>query len=101
MDFGSHSDSDPAHMEKPIQNALDSTYPGHGLCLGFHLKQLWSGAKKTEPTTTKQPPLPPITVHIDCKWDHETATKAMIGADLCLPSFSSYSNLPLHLVDVL
>jgi len=25
----------------------------------------------------------------------------MIGVVLCLPSFSSYSNLPLHLVDVL
>ncbi len=95
-------------MEKLIQEALDSTYPGHGLHLGICLKQLWSGTKKTKLTTTKQASTPPnhhppglCVVHIDSEWDHETTTKAMIGAVLCLPSFSSYSNLPLCLVDVL
>jgi len=38
---------------------------------------------------------------IDCEQDHVTAAKTMIGAVLCLPSFSSYSNLPLCLVNVL
>ncbi len=106
--FGTHGNSDPAHMEKLIQEALDSTYPGHGLCLGFCLKQLWSGAKKTKQTTTTKATTPPThqppglhVVHIDCEPDHETAVKAMIRAVLHLPSFSSYSNLPLHLVDIL
>jgi len=106
--FGSHHDSDPAHLEKVIQEALDSTYPGHGLRLGFRLKQLWTGAKKTEsPASPKaSTPFPRHTlglrvVHIDCEQDHETAAKVMIGAVLHLPSFSSYSNLPLRLVDIL
>jgi len=51
--FGTHGDTDPAHMEHLIHKALDATYPNHNLCLGFRLKQLWCGSKKTDPATTK------------------------------------------------
>jgi len=56
--FGSHSNSDPVHLEKVIQEALDNTYPGHGLWLGFCLKQLWTGAKKTEPPASSKASTP-------------------------------------------
>ncbi len=100
---------DPSHLSKTIHEALDSYYPGNDLCLGFWLKQLWSGAKKTEPTSSTKPSSPPshtctpglCAVHIDCEHVHKAAAKAMIGAVLHLPAFSLYSNLPLCLVDVL
>jgi len=101
---------DPAHLFKTIHEALDSQYPGNDLCLSFWLKQLWSGAKKMETTasSSKSSPSPNCTctpslhvMHIDCEHDHESAAKAMIGAVLCLPAFSLYSNLPLCLVDIL
>jgi len=50
-----------------------------------------------------QPPLysqSPV-IHIDCEHDHETVAKAMISTILHLPAISLYSNLPLHLVDIL
>jgi len=107
--FGTHGDTDPDHLSTTIQEALDSYYPGNGLRLGFRLKQLWSGSKKTEPASSPTPPPAPShtrppglhVVHIDCECDHEAAAKAMIGAVLHLPTFSLYSNLPLRLVDVL
>jgi len=106
--FGTHSDMDPA-LSKTIHEALDSYYPGNDICLGFQLKQLWSGAKKTEPASSPKPSSTPshthtpglCVVHIDCEHNHEAAAKAMIGAVLHLPYFSSYSNLPLCLIDIL
>jgi len=29
--FGTHGDTDPAHLSKVILEGLDSAYPGHGL----------------------------------------------------------------------
>jgi len=105
--FGTHGDTDPSHVEKLIHEALDAKYPNHNLRLGFRLKQLWSGAKKSDPATTKKSPTPTKrppglrVVHIDCARDQEVAAKVMIGAVLRLPSFGSYTNLPLRLLDVL
>jgi len=111
--FGTHGDTDPSHLSKVIFEALDSAHPGHGLRLGFRIKQLWNGQKKTAPATPSTPsPTAPVStsrprntglrvVHIDCERDSDAKAKAMIGTVLRLPSFSSYSNLPLRLVDVL
>jgi len=73
--FGTHGDSDPAHLSSIIHEALDSLFPGHGLQLGFCLKQLWSGAKKSNQLASVQGAPTPTShahtaglwvVHIDC-----------------------------------
>jgi len=83
--FGTHGDSDPAHLSSLIHEALDSLFPGHGLQLGFQLKQLWNDIKRSDQLASVQAAPTPTScahtaglhvVHIDCERDHETVAKA-------------------------